>query len=153
MKWEMERCHGGRGSQGRMKSREMDWWRPERDRKWIYIHHSFCAPFDFWKWSRCGSAHTAASIAAQCRTGLQMNMEQAEFATLAGSFPTVRQIFSQSVTSPLLWKDACWVGGGEGGALRNRMRNLMTVTEWQKANKRMAEWRQQEKWNVFFVCF
>lgn len=100
----------GRGSWERVKSREMDWWRPERDRKWIYIHHSFFAPFDFWKGSRCASVHTAASIVAQWFTGLQMNMEQAQFATLAGSFPTERQTFIQSVTSPLLWKTE---GGGE----------------------------------------
>lgn len=29
------------------RAAETDWWRPEKDRKWIYIHNSFCAPFDF----------------------------------------------------------------------------------------------------------
>lgn len=125
----------------REKSIEIGWWRPERDRKWIYIHNSFCAPFDFWKGSRCVSLHTAATIVVQWFTGLQMNMEQAQFATLAGSFPTERQTFSQSVTSPLLWKtgergvrDEGWWQRKEG--LRDRMRNVMKVTKWQKEDNK-----------------
>lgn len=112
----------------------MDWWRPERDRKWIYIHHSFCAPFDFWKGSRCASVHTAASIVAQWFRDSQMNMEQAQFATLAGSFPTERQTFSLSVTSAQLWR------GGRGW---ERMRNVMTAAEWQSGENKTL-WRASD---------
>lgn len=50
-----------------------------------------------------GEQMCLCALGSRCsRASLQMNMEQAQLATLAGSFPTERQIFSQFFTSPLL---------------------------------------------------
>lgn len=43
------------------------------------------------------------ALGSRCsRASSRMNMEQAQLAALAASFPTERQIFSQFFTSPLL---------------------------------------------------
>lgn len=112
----------------------IDWWRPERHkhRKWIYIHNSFCARFDFWKGSRCVSVRTAASIVVQWFASLQMNMEQAQYVTLAGSFPTETDIQSIRHFSTAL-KDEGWRQRKEG--LRVRMRDVVKVTKWQENSK------------------
>lgn len=151
----MERCHRGGRSWEREKGTEMDWWRPERDRKWIYIHHSFCAPFDFWKGSRCASVHTAASIVAQWFTGFQMNMEQAQFATLAGSFPTERQSIRHFSTTLKRPREG-WGWETEKRGPRDRMRNVMKATEWQRENER--EWQSGDNNRrrtgcLWWVCF
>lgn len=85
----------------------------------------------------------------------RMNMEQAQLAALAGSFPTERQIFSQFFTSPPLWKMR---GGGrqKWGLLRGRMRNATTVTRWQQEDKktgiRVSPWFDRDGGNKAISC-